>query len=173
VDVTDGAARVELLVQRTQIDPNAAWANQRGSWQPAAAHGGLVTRPLCRTPCTINLPRGDHELLLTHADPSTDRSSTAPVRIGARPSVLRHTLGHQQMSVAGLIGGLLLGSFGVGIGLTGGALLGIGEDSTGSDLRPAGGILLGVGVAMGILGWLWGDASRPTIQPGSTTQWTP
>ena len=35
------------------------------------------------------------------------------------------------------------------------------------------GVVLGVGVAMGIGAWVLGEVSRPTMQPGATTQWTP
>ncbi len=173
LDVTEGSARVELLIQRTQIDPNAQWATQNRPMQAGQTQGGLVTRPLCRTPCTVNLPRGDHELVLTDVDPSSTRSSSASVRVGTRPSVFRHTLGQQQSSVAGIITALLLGGLSLGATAMGGALLAIGSDDYGTDLTPAGGISLGVGVALGVAAWLLGEASRPTIRPGSTTQWTP
>jgi len=50
----------------------------------------------------------------------------------------------------------------------------IGNDETSdTDLRPAGGITLGIGAAMSLGAWLLGEASRPTVRPGATTQWTP
>ena len=174
IDVTDGPSRVELITQRTEMLSPGGWSTRGRQWQAAQPVAGLQTRPLCLSPCTVNLPRGDHELLLTHADPAEGMTSSAFVRVGPRPSVFRHTLGRQETSVGGLVGALLLGSFGISALLTGGVLMLIGNDETsGTDLRPAGGITLGIGAAMSLGAWLLGEASRPTVRPGATTQWTP
>jgi hypothetical protein len=130
-------------------------------------------RPLCQTPCAVNLPRGQHELLFSNLDLSTGRTSVTSVRVGERPTVARHTLGRQTNSVGGLIGALLLGGLGLSGAALGGMLMAFGTDESGADLRPAGGVVLGVGVAMGIGAWVLGEVSRPTMQPGATTQWTP
>lgn len=168
------AARVELIVRRTQPDPAAStWTSQGRGWGAIPPQSQLDLRPLCHTPCAVVLPRGDHELLFTAIDPSTQRNSTASVRVGERPSIARHALGRQTTSVGSAVAAVILGTLGLGLGMMGGAFVGIGETEDGTDLRPSGGILLGVGAAMGIGAWILGEVARPTLQPGSTTAWTP
>jgi hypothetical protein len=169
----DTPARVDLVTQRQQIDASMnPWGAQQG-WSAGPLVGQLTVRPLCQTPCAVNLPRGQHELLFSNLDLSTGRTSVTSVRVGERPTVARHTLGRQTNSVGGLIGALLLGGLGLSGAALGGMLMAFGTDESGADLRPAGGVVLGVGVAMGIGAWVLGEVSRPTMQPGATTQWTP
>lgn len=175
LDVTEGRARVELVTGRTQPDPNNnVWMTGYGrGWQAGMMPPNLTLRALCMTPCAVNLPRGDHELLFEDLDPSAQRVSTAMVRVGERPSVVRHALGAQQSDPGGIIGALLLGGLGVVLMGAGGLLLGFGTDADGTDLRPGGGVTLGVGAALTIAGTILGVRARPLIQPGATTQWTP
>jgi hypothetical protein len=70
------------------------------------------------------------------------------------------------VSTGGLIGSLVLGGLG-------GGLMAIGTTESGTDLSGSGGITLGVGRAMVLGAWLLGEQSRPVMQHGSTTQWTP
>ncbi len=170
----DRRARVERVAERQQVDPNANIVGVGGrQWNNAPLLGQLTLRPLCHTPCAINLPRGDHELLFSDVDPSTGRSSVAFVRVGERPSMLRHALGRQTNDVGGIIGAVILGGLGVSAMALGAALLGFGTGEDGTDLRPFGGVTLGIGGALTISSVIVGLISRPTLQPGATTQWTP
>jgi hypothetical protein len=112
-------------------------------------------------------------VLFTDLTNPAAHASTAMIDVGERPSIVRHRIGTQSSSIGGIIGAVLLGGVGGGITMLGGTLLLIGEDDTGSDLRVTGGITLGIGGAMMIGAWMLGELSRPTYQPGSTTQWTP
>ena len=170
----DTPSRVELVTQRQQVDPSMnPWGTQQQGWSTGPLVGQLTVRPLCQTPCAVNLPRGHHELLFSDLDLSTGRTSVASVRVGERPAVARHALGRQTHSIGGIIGALVLGGLGLSGAALGGMLMAFGTDEAGTDLRPAGGAVLGVGVAMGIGAWVLGELSRPTTQPGATTQWTP
>jgi hypothetical protein len=170
----DTPSRVEVVTQRMQVDPSQnPWGAQQQGWSPGPLSGQLSVRPLCETPCAINLPRGHHELLFSDLDLSTGRTSIARVRVGERPTIAVHALGRQTNSIGGIIGAILLGGFGLSAAALGGMLMAFGTDESGNDLRPAGGAVLGVGVAMGIGAWVLGELSRPTMQPGATTQWNP
>lgn len=175
IDVTDGRARVELVTGRTQPDPNntLVMSGYGRGWQVGVQQPNLTLRGLCLTPCAVNLPRGDHELHFEDLDPSSQRVSTAMVRVGERPSMLRHTLGAQRSDPGGMIGGLLLGGFGIVLMGAGAMLLGFGVSDDGTDLRVGGGVTLGVGAALTLVGTVLGVRARPEIQPGATTQWTP
>ena len=175
LDVIDGRARAELVVERQQADPAAGvWMNGYGrTWNLGVVSPGMTLRSLCQTPCAVNLPRGDHSVLFSDLNPSSGRTSVAMVRVGERPSVARHAMGRQTHDVGALLGGVLLAGLGGVAMLGGGILLGFGEGSDGSDLRPAGGIVLGVGTVLTVVGTILGLQGRPTLQPGSTTQWTP
>lgn len=170
----DRRSRVELITGRLQVDPSTdAWGLGARQWNTSPLVGQLTLRPLCQTPCAVNLPRGDHEVLFSDLDPSTGRSSVAPVRVVDRPTVLRHTLGRQTNDVGGVIGAVILGGLGACAMALGGMLLGFGTGEDGTDLRPFGGVTLGVGAALGVSSVIVGLISRPTLQPGATTQWTP
>lgn len=170
----DRRSRVELITGRQEIDPNLdAWGVGGRQWSPAPLAGHLTLRPLCQTPCAVNLPRGDHEVLFSDVDPSTGRTSIASVRVGERPSLLRHSLGRQTHDVGGVIGAVILGGLGASALALGGMFMAFGTSDDGTDLRPAGGVSLGIGAALGISSVIVGLISRPTRQLGATTQWTP
>ncbi len=173
---TAGRARVELITQRTQIEPYTSGFGlaPRGS-SGLALQTQYTLRPLCLTPCAVNLPLGTHELLFSDVNPGTGRTSTAFVDVGATPSVLRHTLGRQTTSVGGLVGSIVMGGLGAALSLAGTMLLLVHDDADArhDSLDVAGGITLGVGAGLGVGALLLGLASRPTVQPGASTQWTP
>jgi len=175
LDVTQGRARAELVVERQQADPGAGvWMNGYGrTWNLGVVSPGMTLRSLCQTPCAVNLPRGDHSVLFSDLDPSSGRTSVAMVRVGERPSVARHAMGRQTQDLGALLGGVLLAGVGGAAMFGGGILLLLGEGSDGGDLRPAGGVVLGVGTVLAVVGTILGFSGRPTLQPGSTTQWTP
>lgn len=173
--VTRGRARVELVTQRTQVEPYSSalgFAPRGSAYAPQTQY---TLRPVCETPCVANLPLGPQQVLFTDADPSTGRTSTAYINVGASPSVVRHTLGRQSTSLGGTIGSVLMASLGGAFALAGGLLMGFQDSSRPGyeNLTLAGGITLGVGLAVSVGGVVLGVASRPVMQPGSTTQWTP
>lgn len=127
----------------------------------------------CETPCTLVLPRGRHTLRLVPRDPSREHTDTVTVEVGARPRVVRHLLSRHGGSAGGVGISILLGSATFLSTLVGVAFLAVGEDDSGRDLRPTAGLLLGAGLVLGFATWLVGVASRPTVQPGATTQWVP
>lgn len=137
----------------------------------------LATTPLCMTPCRVNLPLGTHEVLFADLLPGSPRSSSAFVRVGPRPSVVRHALGAQEAYPGRLVGGIVLVGLGTAGVLAGAMLASFGEvESAGPeplDLGPAGFATLGVGAALTTAGALLLGWSRPTVRPGATTQWTP
>lgn len=175
LDVTAGRARAELVVERQQADPaGGVWMNGYGrTWNLGVVSPGMTLRSLCQTPCAVNLPRGDHSVLFSDLDPSSGRTSLAMVRVGEQPSIARHAMGRQTHDVGALLGGVIMAGVGAVAMFGGGILLGFGQSSDGEDLRPAGGIVLGVGTVLAVVGTILGFQGRPTVQPGSTTQWTP
>jgi hypothetical protein len=175
LDVVDGPARVELVTERVQSAAGAVGWSSRGRAALAPASAQVVTRPLCVTPCAVNLPLGQHEIYFAALDDASHRSSTGFVNVTPHPSVARHALGAQETHVAGIVGSLLLGGLGVAATLAGTAIVTIdGASASGPrGLDVAGFTTLGAGVAMLGGSIAWGLASRPESQPGATTWWTP
>lgn len=173
---TSGRARAELVTQRTQVEPYQSGAGfaPRG-YNGYAPQTQYTLRPLCLTPCTVNLPLGTHEVLFSDVNMGSGRTSTAFVDVGATPSIVRHTMGRQTSSVGGLVGAIVMGGLGVALSLAGGMLIGFQDasDTSRASLGLAGGITLGIGAGLGVGAVLLGFASRPTVQPGASTQWTP
>ncbi|TAK32678.1 MAG: hypothetical protein EPO40_01870 [Myxococcaceae bacterium] len=176
LDTPDGPASAELITQRTQIA-----GAQGGTYVGHHGHAAFVPstqytlRPLCQTPCAVNLPVGAHQILFTSVDPSSGRSSAAYVNVGATPSIARHAMGRQSTSVGALVGGILMAGLGAALSLVGGVVLALPDSASprtaGSDI--AGWTTLGIGLGLGVGGIVLGLAGRPTDQPGSTTQWVP
>jgi hypothetical protein len=176
LDVSTGRARAELVTQRTQVEPYQSGVGFAprgyGGYAPQAQY---TLRPLCLTPCTVNLPQGTHEVLFSDVDMGSGRTSTAFVDVGAAPSVLRHAMGRQTSSVGGIVGAVVMGGLGTALSLAGGMLMGFQDASQPGheNLAIAGGVTLGVGAALGVGAIVLGLTSRPTVQPGTSTQWTP
>jgi hypothetical protein len=176
LSTTSGRARVELITARTQVEPYQ-WGNgftPRG-YNGYAPQTQYTLRPLCLTPCAVNLPLGTHELLFTDVNMGSGRTSTAFVDVGATSSIVRHTMGRQTSSVGGLVGSIVMGGLGVALALAGGMLIGFQDasDPSRAGLAVAGGVTLGIGAGLGVGATILGFASRPTLQPGASTQWTP
>ena len=176
LDVVPEAARVDLIASRAQVVPAAMGApfapRGYGAFPTATQY---TVRPLCVTPCAVNLPLGTHELLFSALDPGSPRTSTAFVNISSTPSVVRHAMGRQSVSTGGLIGAFVMGGLGIALSLTGGLFMAFQDSSRPdrSDFTVAGGITLGVGAALNIGAIVLGLVSRPVSQPGTTVQWTP
>ncbi len=170
LDVVGEPARVDRIMGRQQFDGSmGAWpvGNRAGAYNIAPS---LQTMPLCRAPCTVVLPQGDHELLFTGLDPASTRTSTAIVRIGAEPVLVRHVLGLRTDHPGRLVASVLLGGL-AGVGLmTGGALAVIGQDRHPgqADMAAAAWTTAGVGVLAGLAAVWLGLGSASEVQPGTT-----
>lgn len=172
LDATEGPARADEVVQRSE---NMAIPQGAVGYRGAYVMGPQrVTRPLCPLPCAVNLPLGHHEVLFSALDDPT-RNSAGFISVGAAPSVARHAIGRSTTSVGGVIGAVLMGGFGAAGLMTGSVLLGFGDDEARgrTGFVTAGWATLAIGVALGAGAVALGLASRPTVQPGSTTQWNP
>jgi hypothetical protein len=176
LDVVGGPARADLVTERLQgLGGTTAWST-RGRMVVTPGGVQLTTRPLCITPCAVNLPLGQHEILFSAPDDPVARSSTGFVNVTPHPSIVRHALGRQETHLGGLLGALLLDGLGFAAMAAGAVLLafsGVSDHGAVRDYDVAGYTTLGVGAAMLTSGIVLGHASRPESQPGATTQWTP
>jgi hypothetical protein len=140
-----------------------------------AAHVGEVTlasvRPLCTTPCVLDLPYGAHPLLLRSTNDET-RASAAEVDVGPRPKVFRHTLGER--TDGGPVRPVALSILGVGLltAVTGGILWGVSASGRTGSLRTTGEIATGAGAGAVMLSLPLLFFARPTERPGATTEWS-
>jgi hypothetical protein len=140
----------------------------------------LTYRTVCpATPCAANLELGDHDLRFTSlADPSHG-SGTGSITVGPQPTNYRYALGHNVDPTLGWIAPFILGTGAVVAGIT---FTAIGQTTTlddhantipGPNVRPAGLVTMGVGVALTTLAlYLWSH-DRGATQPGTGVQWTP
>lgn len=108
-------------------------------------------RPLCTTPCVVDLPYGSHPLVLHSISDETHLSETE-IEVGARAKVFRHTLGERKDGGPLRTAGSSLLTLGV-IAVTTGAILwlaGSASHSGSSSLTSNGQLVTGLG-AGGIL----------------------
>ena len=128
-------------------------------------------RPLCTTPCVVDLPYGSHPLVMHSISDETHQSETE-IDVGARAKVFRHTLGERKDGGGIRTAGASLLTLGV-IAATTGAILwlaGSASNDQGS-LVSNGQLVTGLGSAGILLSIPLLIAGRPTERPGSTTQW--
>lgn len=132
-------------------------------------------RPLCTTPCVVDLPYGSHPLVL-RSTTDASRISELELEVGPRPKIVRHELGERKNGgAANSIGSsvLVLGAI---TALTGGLLWGLGELSSKPDqpsgLVGPGQVVTGVGAAGILLSIPLLVIGRPSERPGATTEWT-
>lgn len=128
-------------------------------------------RPLCTTPCVVDLPYGSHPIVMRSLSDET-RLSETELEVGARAKVFRHTLG-ERTDGGGLrtLGSSLL-TLGV-LAVTTGAILWLAgtASNSGSDLGSTGQLVTGLGAGGILLSIPVLLAGRPTERAGSTTQW--
>jgi len=140
-------------------------------------------RPLCITPCAIDLPTGWHSLVFESTTDAT-RTSTVDVTVSTHPIEVRHALGHDKPINGSYVGGLamlipaggllLMGTIATAVGASAKDPGPTTNGNTRSDARvflPIGLVLLGVGAALGIGGAILVANNAPERQPGSTAQW--
>jgi|GEM_PF-1201993 len=170
-----GTSRVLL-----EANGEAARVHEVVEGTPAEGSEGYVgVRPLCTTPCVVELPYGPHPLFFqSTADPS--RQSETTIDVGERTKVVRHALGDRSDGGALYTGGATLALLGA-IAATTGAILWAagsagGADATASasghpDLESTGyGVTVG-GAAAILLGIPMMLVDRPRERPGATTAW--
>ncbi|MDB4938716.1 MAG: hypothetical protein JWP87_5688 [Labilithrix sp.] len=129
-------------------------------------------RPLCVTPCVVDLPYGSHPIVLRSMSDETHQSETE-IEVGARAKVFRHTLGERKDGGAlRTVGGSLL-TLGILAAATGAVmwLAGNASSSGSSSLTANGQLVTGLGAGGVLLSIPFLVAGRPTERPGSTTQW--
>jgi hypothetical protein len=150
---------------------------------PAVPMEETKMRPLCITPCVVDIPQGWHTLVFASQTDET-KTSSADITVPAQPIAVRHALGREKPISSGYVGGAVMLLPGAGFTLMGGVATAIGAtarqpetDSSGktkSDPKTfltLGIVLLGVGAALGITGGILMANNRPEKQAGSTTQW--
>lgn len=167
LDVVGEVARVDRIVGRSQY-PRVSYSGRGRYAQTLVA--GVQTVPVCQAPCVVSLPPGDHELLFAALDPNSTASSTAFVRVGRQPLLVRHAMGFREEHEGQLVASILLGSLGFSALLTGGLLVGIDSalppDQQG--MATAGWTVLGAGAAATAAAIFLGINSETTVQPGAT-----
>ncbi len=180
VDVVGEKAKVfEVTELTTRSNPGIGGKN---SWMVPPQLDRKM-RPLCLTPCAIDLPLGWHSLVFESTTDST-RTSTADVTVTAQPTEVRHALGHEKAMNGGYIGGIAMLVPAAGLLVMGSVATAIGASAkdpgpnppagTKGDARvflPVGLVLLGIGAALGIGGSILIATNAPEKQPGSTAQW--
>lgn len=129
-------------------------------------------RPLCTTPCVVDLPYGSHPLVM-HSLSDSSRQSETQIEVGARAKVFRHTLGERTDGGAPRTVGSSLMTLGILAVATGAIMWAAGSAETeGGSLASNGQLVTGLGAAGVLLSVPFLIAGRPTERPGSTTQWT-
>ncbi|MEO9232449.1 MAG: hypothetical protein ABI421_03860 [Polyangiaceae bacterium] len=177
IDVTNGPAEVDEVLATAQSEATDG--------RHTYVSYGEVTRPIClTTPCAVNFEFGQHNLrLVSKSDDHV--GSVGTVDVGQNDSVFRHTMGTQ--STGGVAHSLGVTSTILGLtgAILGGSLLFVGAvssssqanadgttSSSGSGLTGAGAVTLGIGAGLLALGIGLMVASPPTIQEGSSTQFS-
>ena len=128
-------------------------------------------RPLCTTPCIVDLPYGSHPLVMHSISDETHQSETE-LEVGARTKVFRHALGERKDGGAARTLGSSLLTLGLLTVATGAVLWAAGASNTnGSDLAGKGQLITGLGAGGVLLSIPFLLVGRPTERPGSTTQW--
>ncbi len=127
-------------------------------------------RPVCTTPCVVDLPYGPHPLVFrSKQDP--DRESETEVEIGPRPKIVRHALGERHDGGAAYTLGVVMLVLGSVAATTGGILWSAGAAGRSDALTPSAQSLTVAGGTTALLGLPLLLASRPTERPGATTEW--
>jgi hypothetical protein len=150
-------------------------------------------RPLCLTPCVVDLKLGLHDLSFQS---TTDdrRSSDVELQVQGDPMVVRHTMAEtrtphpvvQGVARASIITGVVGVAAGIPITLAGVFIRNTGTPSTSlvdgvpmqsqspgpRGVETAGLATLGVGAGLVLIGAITGYFGRDEYTPGATTEWT-
>jgi len=126
-------------------------------------------RPLCETPCAVNLATGEHRIAFVSR---SDLVGQETITLGPAPTVLREQLGYVQTHPVPFYGGIGAASLG-GLALLFGLVLAAQGDGEGRDpatlrdIRVAGGVMIGASVALLGAGWLLLHFGRTEMQPSA------
>jgi hypothetical protein len=143
-------------------DVTGATSSVATTGQATAVGFGISTNLVCTTPCTANLNRGQHQLVLTRASDG-EWAGTGRLDLGVRPVAFRYNLGHVEPHWGPRLAGYALASLGAA-GLTYGGI----ELATGDT----GALPTTIGsAAITVVGALLMAIYRPEVQNGSGTQW--
>jgi len=163
---------------RVILDTNGEPAKVSEITGAATASNGRYTativgvRPLCTTPCIVDLPYGSHPLVMRSISDETHQSET-DLDVGARAKVFRHSLGERKDGGPLHAVGSSLFAVGLITAATGAILWAVGAASTsGSGLAGTGQLITGLGAGGIVLSIPFLAVGRPTERAGSTTQWT-
>jgi hypothetical protein len=182
IDAVGAQAKVSDVTETTTV---ATVLPQGGRGNSLQALQQRKLRPLCITPCAVDLTQGWHSLVFESVNDEL-ATSTVDVTVSSRPLAVRHALGRDKPPSGGYLGGVMMVIPASGLLLSGTLMAiigatasdpGPGLDANGhakSDARvllPIGLVLTGIGVALGLGGTLLILNNRPEKQPGSTTQW--
>jgi hypothetical protein len=181
VDVVGEKAKVfEVTELTTRTNPGYGGKN---SWM-APPQLDRKMRPLCLTPCAVDLPLGWHSLVFESTSDPT-RTSTADVTVPPQPTALRHALGRDKPANGAYVGGIAMIIPAGGLVIMGTVATVIGAAAKDPGPNPTGGtkgdarvflpiglVLLGIGAALGIGGSILIANNAPERQPGTTTQWS-
>jgi hypothetical protein len=116
------------------------------------AHGGgqiassaqVAVRRLCTTPCAVDLPLGEHEVLFSMD--GTDKAASVVARIEERPQLLLTSMGYERHHRGRAAGGSLLISLAIPTIVTGGVFLAEDEGDTGGYVLAAGAAAMALGI---------------------------
>ena len=170
--MVDGPSLVGEItsIEETQIEV-PRWDTIRVGYAVVPVYTGTRTadaqrrtvRPLCSTPCFIDLPIGDHLIQLRGTGRS--ESDVVSLRVTESITAYRHALGRNDgpQPVKVLPSALTLGS---GLGLAVTAPL-----AYVAEFKTAGVVMLGTGVVLTIIGWRWFQRVRPAQQQGAGSAW--
>ncbi|MBX3213207.1 MAG: hypothetical protein KF850_14325 [Labilithrix sp.] len=166
---------------RVVLDANGERAKVIEITGSAAAAAGnyratiIGLRPICTTPCVVDLPYGSHPLVLRSTTDET-RVSELELDVGPKPKIVRHALGERKDGGAVRAVGSTVLVLGAITALTGGLLWGIGElaskSGSPSSLVGTGQVLTGIGAAGIVVSIPLMVIGRPTERPGATTEWS-
>jgi hypothetical protein len=140
---------------------------------PASSDPFVGVKPLCTTPCVVDLPYGSHPIMLRSTSDASRQSETE-LDVGARAKVFRHTLGERTDGGGTRVVGASLLTLGILAVAAGAVVWGAGAASShGSPSLVSGGeVLAGAGAGGVVLSIPFLLAGRPTERPGATTQWS-
>lgn len=172
IDVVDGPALIGQITSIEEIQIEVPrWDTTRVGYAVIPVYAGTeqadaqrrTVKPLCSSPCFIDLPIGDH-LIQIRGNRRSD-SDVVSLRVTESITAYRHALGRNDKVVPAkaLPVALVLGT---GIGLTVASPL-----AYVADFKTAGLVMLGSGALLTILGWQWFQRVRPTKQQGTGSAW--
>jgi hypothetical protein len=167
LDANGERARVTETLEKTSI-----YGTSYSTSAAAFSGTSFTTKPLCLTPCVVDLTPGMHALnFQSSSDPQ--RVGSADVQVGERRKVVRHAMGrvdkgaswhHLLASSAALLG---IGA------IVGGALTLPFDHKEFEDHRRAGKVMLLAGGATLAVSIPFMIITRPTWQEGATTEFIP